>query len=714
MNFIATHTYAVEPTVWVGTAGDLSSDGRIVGGVYNTTPWFRSEFPKHCIGCDNSNTVWGLANRSTSDYTCGSGLFFDVDNFGSPLAPNYPTSLLPNTDENKAAFEGAADLLKDVFGFGRRMGVQAAVGVEVPLGVTYPWANGTEREHFEGIFTRLRRLQMPISQFWLYSSEGSMNAGVNSTSASVQQIVRDAHTAVAALANVWPNSNVTITMSGWMLGPPDQPYYFDRVLPKEVAISTLDPNVGWDPVDPGWAGVTAADRGKILIPWAEDDPGLAGPELWVERILDHAKTGAGYGCNGLLAVHWRTSELVPEFAALQAAAWGSEDTLADNSDSDSGNDSGGAFATATAKDVYSSFCKAEFGVEVAEEMAAIFLSLDSFAVGVNLSATSYPGTPTKLPRVTQSCCGKFGPCYDMPHGPSHGSCKADACNAFLPNATCPPVGFEFLSALKRIGPKVVGVANKARFTVWEKSFEYFSQLVAVESAGMQLTEALVNVSRPNVTVAAQRTILHAALPKLERLSRAWEAMTTSLQQTVMSAGTLGTLATNDANMYLRNFPFNSTVALFAAAGLELPRSALPSARYLGPERLFVRTVRTTVLREEGTLSITATLLSQTEQHSKLEEQMDEEDDDAVRAARVVTVHWRTVSATPAPWQAAAATKIGKLTTTDQSLRPMCMQIDWLCVHIQSDADCLRVQPMGVGCIGLCCRSLLMKIYLSGM
>ena len=240
----------MEPTVWVGTAGNLSETGRIVGGVYNTTPWFRAEFPKHCIGCDKSSTVWGLANRSTSDYTCGSGLFFDVDNFGSPLAAQYPTASLPDDTQNKAAFEGAADLLQDVFGFGRRLGVEAAVGVEVPLGVTYPWANGTEREHFEGIFTRMKRMNLPISQFWLYSSEGSMNDDINSTSPSVQQIVQDAHTAIAALANVWPESNMTISMSGWQLGPPDRPYYFDRVLPKEVAMTSLDPNVGWNPGRP--------------------------------------------------------------------------------------------------------------------------------------------------------------------------------------------------------------------------------------------------------------------------------------------------------------------------------------------------------------------------------------------------------------------------------------------------------------------------------
>ena len=77
--------------------------------------------------------------------------------------------------------------------------------------------------------------------------------------------------------------------------------------------------------------------------------------MWVERILDHAATGASYGCNGLLAVHWRTSELVPEFAALRAAAW---DDLP------------------TAESVYKSFCAAEFGSEVGDEMAVLFLSLE--------------------------------------------------------------------------------------------------------------------------------------------------------------------------------------------------------------------------------------------------------------------------------------------------------------------------------------------------
>ena len=54
--------------------------------------------------------------------------------------------------------------------------------------------------------------------------------------------------------------NVTLGMSGWMMGPPDQPAYWDGVLPADIAMSSLNPSVGWDPVQPAWANVTTPRR----------------------------------------------------------------------------------------------------------------------------------------------------------------------------------------------------------------------------------------------------------------------------------------------------------------------------------------------------------------------------------------------------------------------------------------------------------------------
>ena len=205
--------------------------------------------------------------------------------------------------------------------------------------------------------------------------------------------------------------------------------------------------------------------------------------------------------------------------------------------------------------------------------------------------------------------------------------------AQVPNATCSAVGFEYLQRIRAVVPKIRGAANKARFAVWHSSLEYFAQLVGVELAATKLAESLANISRPNETIVQKRAIAAAAIPKLVALSRAWENMTTSLQQTVMSAGTLGTLATNDANMYVRNFPFNATLALLAELRLPIPEHALPSASYLGPTRLFVRTVRTVVARDERTLSITATLLVQP----------------ATVGGTTVRLNWRMMGGTGAAW-----------------------------------------------------------------
>ena len=334
----------------------------------------------------------------------------------------------------------------------------------------------------------------------------------------------------------------------------------------------------------------------------------------MERTLDHAQKAASYGCNGLLAVHWRTAELAPEFAALQSAAWDEHPT---------------------ASNVFQRWANASFGPQVGAEMASILLSLDSWATGTNLSATSFPITDTKLPRVAQACCGKFVPCWDLAAGP---------CNAVCPgvNPTCPVTGFEFVTKMAALRATVKGKSNAARLEVWYNSFLYFSRIVTVEELATKLTESLANMTRPNATQAEKHATALAALPKLVALSRAWDLMTTSLQQTVTSSGTLGTLATNDANMRLRVFPFASTVAALRSASVHVPASALPSTHYLGPDRLLVRTIRTTAMCTEETLTIKATLL--TADDSTLE--------------HGVSLHWRTLGSSTGKWHSLVGKRCG--------------------------------------------------------
>ena len=94
---------------------------------------------------------------------------------------------------------------------------------------------------------------------------------------------------------------------------------FDKVLPKDVAVSCINRQVGYTPVDAGFAEVQG--RSKWAIPWMEDDPALSSPQFWVGRMRRDAADALRYGCDGLMGIHWRTRALGPNVSALAQAAW---------------------------------------------------------------------------------------------------------------------------------------------------------------------------------------------------------------------------------------------------------------------------------------------------------------------------------------------------------------------------------------------------------
>ena len=81
-----------------------------------------------------------------------------------------------------------------------------------------------------------------------------------------------------------------------------------------------DPQVGNTPVDPAYANLTHHPN-KWAIPWAEDDPGLTAPELWLNRTLMHAQEAQSYNVTGLLMIHWRTRAVSPQVEASFAYSW---------------------------------------------------------------------------------------------------------------------------------------------------------------------------------------------------------------------------------------------------------------------------------------------------------------------------------------------------------------------------------------------------------
>ena len=105
-------------------------------------------------------------------------------------------------------------------------------------------------------------------------------------------------------------------------------------------------------MDP-WVNITTPGRQKILIPWAEDDPGLAGPELWVERVLHHARLAQ------LMVVtdFWLyTGGLLRWYPNLRHCMPQRKDDAA------------------SVESVYTDWATANFGPEVAAQIAHLFVS----------------------------------------------------------------------------------------------------------------------------------------------------------------------------------------------------------------------------------------------------------------------------------------------------------------------------------------------------
>jgi hypothetical protein len=317
MNFFGLHTYPeghpnAEPTVWIGTAGDIGEGGKV-----------KFSYPSSWMSTLRGN--WGYAPKKTGDYVFGAAQLFERDDFAAEVMWEYLPQ--PTTPEaSNELFERAADLLRDAFSFARQVGVQTCVGTETPLvppklvqerlkaAGKDPTDLATVRELYEGIFRRAAQAY-PLDWYWLWTPEGWTWSPVSE--AQITATTNDLLTAYAALKGV--NAPFQLATCGWVLGPQQDRALFDKMLPKDVAVSCINREVGKTPVDAGFADVSG--RGKWAIPWLEDDPGLTEPQFWVGRMRRDAADALRYGCDGLMGIHWRTRVLAPNVAALAQAAW---------------------------------------------------------------------------------------------------------------------------------------------------------------------------------------------------------------------------------------------------------------------------------------------------------------------------------------------------------------------------------------------------------
>ena len=317
MNFFGLHTYpqggvGPEPTVWIGLKEDVNSDGTV-----------RFSSPSSYQNTLRGN--WGYAARKTGDFSFGAAQLFERDDYGPEVmlgAMPWPTA----PEDRNAVFDRTGEMLGQAFEYAHTLGVRTCVGTETPLIIPDavkeriksmgkdPADSAVVREVYEGMFQRIAKVY-PLDYYWFWTPE-SWTWG-NPKDEEIEATVADFKAAIEAVRNT--EAPFTLATCGWVLGPPKDRALFDNFLPKDMPMSCINRQVGFSPVEAGFARVKG--RPTWAIPWLEDDPALLIPQLWVGRMRRDAADALAYGCSGLLGIHWRTRILGPNVSALAKAAW---------------------------------------------------------------------------------------------------------------------------------------------------------------------------------------------------------------------------------------------------------------------------------------------------------------------------------------------------------------------------------------------------------
>ncbi len=591
MNFIGFHCYPQyygrstppEPMVWMGMKGDFDEQGRV-----------RLGYP----------TQDGVSIGGTRDFRFGAALLYDRDIAGSEAMAVAASQTNPAEAQN-AMFNHYGSKYRQAFGLARALGVKTCVGPEVPCRqARYMWPTAllermrahqkdpavpaVVQEAYEAMFERIVKTH-PLDYFWLWTSECWRDGN---TPEELKVAVEHFAAAHRALDRV--GAPFKLATAGWVLGPPEDRAAYDRLLPKDVAVSSINTELGHDPVEPAYARIQG--REKWAIPWMEDDLALVNPQLWVGRTRKDAGDALAYGCTGLFGIHWRTQIIVPNIAALAQAGWSQSPWNPEPGKVPSSVPTGDPYGKEpltprtmpwdwpasqrgkphlqrglSTADFYADWARANFGSEAAGEIATVFERIDG-----------------NLPRVLNGC-----PCGLKPDNRPWNQVAEE---------------YGFVTALEECRKKVKGTGNLARFDFWLNSLRYLRAAAAMECAIGHYHQVIGKVPAEQDPMRRKEWARTLALPAYREVFRRYcEAFDLLLQMT-STAGDLGTVAVWQQTYYPEVIE-KLGATLSKALGEPLPADLQPTQQYQGPPRLIVPTIRGTAVEGER-VALRAIVLSE--------------------------------------------------------------------------------------------------------
>jgi hypothetical protein len=550
MNFLGLHTYpswnpsaGPEANVWIGLPEDVDERGNVRLG--------------YEAGVVTTRRGWEVKPFPTSRYASGAGLLFESDEYG----PDFMLDCLdwPKTAEAGASmFNRYGDFQQHVFQQAHRLGVKTCVGPELPLGIPpmlaarlkakgmKPDDPAVIRRLYEGTFLRLMR-KLPVDYVWLWAPEIWLGAEPGcagweiTTRANVERDLRLIQEAAREV-----RAPFEFGTCGWRLGTRDDPFWFDKHTPKSWAASAINTSGGADPVEKHYGAMTG--RPKWVIGWAEDDS-TAGAhcctcwdlQLWVERMFVNSQDAARYGCEGMMAIHWRTASVSPNLMALARAGW----------DFAGGGGSTASPAAGTNQwpgmdDYWAEWGRGMFGGEAGAEVGRSLQKFDGSHPAINgLVGAGAQTTDAKI-------AGLFAPLRDM----------------------------------EALRPRIQGAGNLERLDYWVNLIRASELRVRTWVSADRLAARVKEAS--GLADADQRVRLARTelLPRRLELARSYEALMAALVRCAKSPGEVGTIASIESGMRARVVS-GQDEAIAKLLGTPLPAEAALSTAYHGPARIFV-------------------------------------------------------------------------------------------------------------------------------
>lgn len=573
MNFIGLHSYPwhkpwkhvpPEPGVWIGLPEDVDAQGRVTFSY--PVSWANTARPGPL-----ADNAWGHKPAKTSTFSAGAALLFERDDFGGDVM-NDLTPWPGTLEQCNTLFNRVGDLFADSFGWAQRVGIKVCLGTETPFWVpdevrTRLTQQGLDpddpvvrRELCRGMFARIRRSH-PVDYFWVWTPERELDAA---------RTVADLRMVAEVANEQQPPVAVAVCGWGWLA---HRFTHFHQVLPRSVAFSCINDELGFAPVTPEFGKLE--DRARWCIPWLEDDTAMTVPQLFAGRVRKDAADARRLGCSGLMGIHWRTKAIAPNLAMLAQSGWkphAAAGPLVDVVGS-AGVVTPRVYPqrSLAADDFYADWCQAQFGPTVGPPAARVFSRIDG-----------------RLPRPA---CWALGGQYGSSAGP--GIVGDPDPRPWETVAT----EYAFVDEFAALRPQVTGAGSRDRFDYWLGQFEYLRAMGRLRCTRAEFDQA---VERADKASGPERAMaVETALECRRRLVAHWSAMMTRLLEAVSTPGELGTVANLELHTRVSGgYLTNADDRFERLLGRPLPADCVVSVGYAGKPRLIVPTVRNVVARGE--------------------------------------------------------------------------------------------------------------------